>query len=221
MKDQVTGIEARFPLRVLRPCICATNKPPLLCDLCGGWQLSSDVWVQFDWVDLVNKSQMRVLVVDDYESWRRYFSTTIRNELGIRVIDEVLDGLDAVQQAERLQPDLILLDIGLPRPNGIEAARRIRKVSPASKIIFVSENRSPDIAEEALSTGAGGYLLKSDAQRELLPAVEAVVRGKRFVSTSLADHLNGPIDPQTGSRFPRRNLATLIPTQNVRIAGTR
>lgn len=74
------------------------------------------------------------------------------------------DGLEAVQQAERLQPDIILLDIGLPTLNGIEAARRIREVSPTSKILFVSENRSPDIAEEALSTGAGGYVVKSDAE---------------------------------------------------------
>lgn len=77
---------------------------------------------------------------------------------------------------------------GLPTLNGIEAARRIWKVSPASKILFVSENRYVDIAEEALSTGAGGYVVKSDAASDLLPAVDAVLKGKRFVSASLAGH---------------------------------
>jgi DNA-binding NarL/FixJ family response regulator len=85
-------------------------------------------------------------------------------------------------------PPEILLDIGLPTLNGIEAARRIRERAPTSKILSVSENRSPDTAEAALSTGAGGYLVKSDAASELLPAVRAVLEGKRFVSGSLAGH---------------------------------
>src|SRR4030095_8425698 len=100
---------------------------------------------------------------------------------------EVCDGAEAVQQAQELQPDLILLDIGLPTLNGIEAARRIRKVSPTSKILFVTENRSTDIVEEALSTGASGYVVKSNAGSELLPAIEAVLRGKQFVSARLND----------------------------------
>ena len=141
--------------------------------------------------ELVNKTPIRVLVVDDYEPWRRYCLTTLRNEQGLQVVGEVADGLEAVQQAQELQPDLILLDIGLPTLNGIEAARRIRNVSSASKILFVSENRSADIAEEALSTGSGGYVIKSDAERELLPAIEAILAGKRFVSASLAGHFLG------------------------------
>jgi DNA-binding NarL/FixJ family response regulator len=127
-----------------------------------------------------------VFVVDDYEPWRRYFATTPRKQLGLQVIGEASDGLEAVQRAQELQPDLILLDIGLPTLNGIEAARRIREVSSASKILFVSENRSAGIAEEALSTGAGGYVLKSDAAGELLPATKAVLEGKRLISASLA-----------------------------------
>jgi len=104
------------------------------------------------------------------------------------VTGQVSDGLEAVQQAQELQPDLILLDIGLPTINGIEAARRIREVSPVSKILFVSEIRSPEIAEQALNTGAGGYVLKSHAAIELLPAIKAVLEGKRFISASLAGH---------------------------------
>jgi CheY-like chemotaxis protein len=106
----------------------------------------------------------------------------------LRIVGEVSDGLEAVQVAQELQPDLILLDIGLPALNGIEAARRIREVSPSSKILFMSENRSPDIAEEAIRTGASGYVVKSDAASDLLPAIKAVLEGKRFTSASLAGH---------------------------------
>jgi DNA-binding NarL/FixJ family response regulator len=131
---------------------------------------------------------MRVLIVDDYEPWHAFVATTFHKETELQVVGKVSDGLQAVQMAQELQPDLILLDIGLPKLNGIEAARRIREVSPASKIVFVSENRSADVAEEALSTGAGGYVVKSDAASELLPAIKAVLEGKRFVSASLASH---------------------------------
>jgi len=103
----------------------------------------------------------------------------------LQIICEVSDGLEAVQKAEELQPDLVLLDIGLPNLNGIEAARRIRELSPKSRILFVSEDRSWDIAGEALRTGANGYVVKSDAASELLPAVEAVLQGKQFVSSGL------------------------------------
>ena len=131
---------------------------------------------------------VRILVVDDYAPWHEFVTKTFSKETELQVIGQVGDGLEAVQQAERLHPDLILLDIGLPTLNGIEAARRIREVFPASKILFVSENRSVDIAEEALSTGAEGYVVKSDAESELLPAIKAVLEGKRFVSASLAGH---------------------------------
>jgi len=136
----------------------------------------------------VDKSPIRVLVVEDCEPWRRHFSTALQKQPELQVIGEVSDGLEAVQNAQELQPDLILLDIGLPSLNGLEVARRIRKVSPASRILFVSENRSADIAEEALSTGASGYVVKSDTGSELLPAVKAVLEGKRFISASLASH---------------------------------
>jgi DNA-binding NarL/FixJ family response regulator len=129
---------------------------------------------------------IRVLVVEDYGPWLRFISSELQKLSNLQAIGEVSDGQEAVQQAQALQPDLILLDIGLPTINGIEAARRIREVSPASKILFVSENRSPEIAEEALNTGAAGYVLKSDAATELLPAIKAVLEGKRFVSANLA-----------------------------------
>ena len=136
---------------------------------------------------ILEKSTLSVLIVDDYEPFRQFIATKLQTDPQLRIIKEACDGAEAVQQAQELQPDLILLDIGLPTLNGIEAARRIRKVSPTSKILFVTENRSTDIAEEALSTGAGGYVVKSNAGSELLPAIEAVLRGKQFVSAGLND----------------------------------
>jgi len=133
-------------------------------------------------------SSIRVLLVEDFEPWRRFYRSAFQKLSEFQVIGEVSDGLEAVNQARQLQPDLILLDIGLPTLHGIEAARRIRDISPASKILFVSENRSVDIVKEALNTGGSGYVVKSDAARELLAAVSAVLEGKRFDSASVFDH---------------------------------
>ena len=134
------------------------------------------------------RTPIRILVVDDYEPWCRFLRLTLLAHEELQVIGQFSDGPEAIQNAKELQPDLILLDVGLPTLNGIEAARHIRKVSPKSKILFVSENRSPDVAEEALRTGARGYVIKSDAARELLPAIKAILAGKRFISATLAGH---------------------------------
>jgi DNA-binding NarL/FixJ family response regulator len=128
---------------------------------------------------------MRILIADDYEGWRQQARSLLQAERQWQVIAEASDGSEAVQKAEELKPDLIVLDIGLPNLNGIEAARRIRELSPDSKIIFLSLYSSPDLVQAALSTGALGYVHKADAQSELLPAVDAVLRGKQFVSSSL------------------------------------
>ena len=127
----------------------------------------------------------RVLVVDDYKPWLRFISSMLQKQSNLQVIGEVSDGLEAVQKAQELKPDLILLDVGLPTMNGIEAARQIRQRVPESKILIVSENRSWDVAEKALSMGADGCVVKSDAASELLPAVKAVLEGKAFVSSRL------------------------------------
>jgi DNA-binding NarL/FixJ family response regulator len=140
----------------------------------------------------VSRFPIHVLVVDDYQAWRRFAVTTIQREPEWRVIGEVSDGVLAVQMAQQLQPDLIVLDIGLPSLNGIQAARQIRNDSPNSRILFLSENRSSDIVEEALRTGAGGYVLKSDAATQLLPAMKEVLQGKQFVSSTLVGKKPSP-----------------------------
>jgi len=133
-------------------------------------------------------SPIRFLVADDFEDWRRQIRLLLQARPQSQIIAEASDGTEAVQKAEELKPDLILLDIGLPRLNGIEAARQIRQLSPSSKIVFLSMYNSPDVVQAALGTGALGYVLKSDARRELLPAVDAVLRSKQFVSSSLKDY---------------------------------
>ena len=127
-------------------------------------------------------SSVRILVVDDYEPFRRFVCSTLERRPDLQIIGEASDGLEAVQKAEDLQPDLILLDIGLPTLNGIEVARRIRELSPQSKILFVSQETSVHIVQAALAEGAKGYVVKTDSRRELLRAVDAVLRGERFVS---------------------------------------
>jgi len=130
-------------------------------------------------------SLIRVLVVDDFQDWRRQVRSLLQARPEWQIIAEASDGSEAVQKAEDLKPDLILLDIGLPKLNGIEAARRIRQRSPSSKIIFLSQNNNLDFVRAALGTGALGYVLKTDAGRELLPAVDAVLGGKQFFSSSV------------------------------------
>jgi DNA-binding NarL/FixJ family response regulator len=128
---------------------------------------------------------LRMLIVDDFEPWRHFVSSALQKQGDLQILHEVSDGLAAVYKAEDLRPDLILLDIGLPTLNGIEAARRIRELSPNSKILFLSEQHSPDVAEAALEAGGAGYVVKSDAGRELLPAVKALSEGKRYVGSRL------------------------------------
>ena len=130
-------------------------------------------------------SSVRVLVVDDFEAWRRFVCSMLRKNPELQVVGEASDGLEAVHKAEQLQPDLIVLDLGLPTLNGIEAARQIRKLAPESKILVLSQESSADVVQEALSSGVRGYVLKTRAGVDLLAAVEAVLERRQFVSSGL------------------------------------
>ncbi len=129
----------------------------------------------------------KILVVDDFEPFRRLVCSILHQRAEFHVI-EASDGLEAIQKSEQVQPDLILLDIGLPKLNGIEAARRVREVATCAKILFLSQESSPDVVREALSLGALGYVHKSRAQTELLLAIKAILRGKGFVGIGLNGH---------------------------------
>jgi DNA-binding NarL/FixJ family response regulator len=127
-------------------------------------------------------SSASVLVVEDYEPFRRFICSTLGKKPELRIVGEASDGLHAVQKAEELQPDLILLDIGLPTLNGIEAACRISRLVPAAKVLFISQNNDAEVVTAALRNGAKGYVRKENAKKDLLPAIESVLRGDRFVS---------------------------------------
>jgi DNA-binding NarL/FixJ family response regulator len=105
----------------------------------------------------------------------------------LHVIGEVSDGVEAIRKAEELRPDLILLDIGLPTLNGIEAARQIRRLVQECKIVFLSQESSADVVQEAFRLGAMGYVVKTDARSDLLTAMSAVLRGETFASSRLAE----------------------------------
>jgi DNA-binding NarL/FixJ family response regulator len=166
-------------------------------------------------LDLVKGSDLetpsrRILVVEDYEPFRRFICSTLSKEPGFQIC-EAADGLEAVKKAEELQPELILLDIGLPSLNGIGAARQIRKASPESKILFVSQESSADVVQEALALGALGYVVKVHAGSELLPAVEAVLQGRQFVSSGLSGHCFTPLSDSKALDHPSEPLQPPAP----------
>jgi DNA-binding NarL/FixJ family response regulator len=128
---------------------------------------------------------VRVLVVEDFEPFRRFICSTLGKLPRLQIVGEVSDGRNAVSRAEELQPDLILLDIGLPTLDGIEAARQIRARSPASKIMFVTQESATHFVEEAFGIGAMAYVTKMRVRKDLLAAVNAVLEGRQFVSAGL------------------------------------
>jgi len=161
------------------------------------------------------KRLIRVLFVEDYAPFRNFLRTTLQENQELEIVGEASNGLEALGKFQDLDPDLIILDIGLPELNGIEVTRRIRSLSPRPKILIVSQNRSRDIAEEALRSGASGYVVKSAADRELLPAVESVLKGEQFVSTSLVGRDLGGAATAGGER-QRHSEADASPGQEKR-----
>jgi DNA-binding NarL/FixJ family response regulator len=145
----------------------------------------------------------RILVVDDFPEWRRFIRTMLEAREDLQIIAEAGDGIEAVEKAQELKPDLALLDIGLPLLNGFDAARQIRKLSPDTKILFCSQESSVDIVEEARRLGAHGYLVKSDGS-QLLYAVKAVLHEKQFVISRNLAHpaISTPLDRQPEDRQP-------------------
>jgi DNA-binding NarL/FixJ family response regulator len=125
---------------------------------------------------------VRVLVVEDFLPFRRAILLILAEMSDLQVVGETAHGMEAVQKAVELKPDLILLDIGLPSLNGIEVARQIRRLVPESKIIFLTQETAVDVVQEAIGTGARGYVVKMKAGNDLLSALKAVLSGKTFIS---------------------------------------
>ena len=128
-------------------------------------------------------SSFRILIADSFEPWVRYASSTLEKDQSLEIVGMAGDGLEAVQKAIELKPDLVLLSVGLPKLNGLEAAKRICEAVPGVKLLFATQNTDPDVMTGALSNGAHGYLWKMDASRELLPAIRAIRRGEQFISS--------------------------------------
>jgi CheY-like chemotaxis protein len=135
-----------------------------------------------------NMKSWRILVVEDFKLFRDFVCSTLQETTEFRVAATASDGLEAIQRAEESQPDLILLDIGLPKLNGLEAAKQLRIVAPRAKVLILSENNDSDVVKAAMSDGCCGYVLKSDAAGELLPAMAKVLRGERFLSSGIASY---------------------------------
>jgi two-component system, NarL family, nitrate/nitrite response regulator NarL len=116
---------------------------------------------------------IRILLVDDSDQWRFLVRSILERTPWFQVVGEASDGVEAVTQATALLPDVVLLDIGMPRLNGIEAAKNIRQTCPESRIIFLTQEHDSDVRNAALATGGVAYLLKSSASSELRSVIES------------------------------------------------
>lgn len=132
-------------------------------------------------------SLVRILIVDDFDLWKGFVIARLRERPDLTIAGFASDGLQAVQKAEELQPDLVLLDMMLPKLNGIEAAQHIRRVAPMAKILFVSSESDSESVQTAFQAGGSGYVSKMEAAAGLLAGIDAVLRGERFVSPGLTD----------------------------------
>jgi DNA-binding NarL/FixJ family response regulator len=130
---------------------------------------------------------LRILIADDHEVVRRGIRALLESHPSWTVCGEVGDGRQAVEQAKQLAPDLVILDVAMPGLNGLDAARRIREVAPHAQILILTMYESDQLVRQVLAAGARGYLLKSDAGRELINAVEALSHRKPFFTARIAE----------------------------------
>jgi DNA-binding NarL/FixJ family response regulator len=130
---------------------------------------------------------IRILLVDDHPIVRQGLRTLLEGRQGWEVVGEASDGFEALDKADSLQPDVVVLDVTMPRMNGLEACRQIRQRGSALEILFVTQHDSPQMMREALDAGARGYVVKSNAARDLLEAVEAVSQHREFTALARRD----------------------------------
>jgi DNA-binding NarL/FixJ family response regulator len=132
-----------------------------------------------------NQDKVRILVADDNEIIRKVLCDVLRSEPAYEVVCESLTAGDTINKAEELQPNVVVLDISLPDMNGIEVVRQIRQVAPSAEILLCSQHELEYIVKAGIAAGARGYLLKSEAVKELVPAITAVTRGEQYISPGI------------------------------------
>ncbi len=123
---------------------------------------------------------IRILIVDDIEAWDCIYTEVLGRHQGWEIVGIARNGVEALQKSRELNPDVVVLDVGLGRMDRLEAARQIRELSPASRLLLVGTAEASQLAELALSIGAYGYVSKRDVVVALVPAVQAVARDERF-----------------------------------------
>lgn len=128
----------------------------------------------------------QILIVEDFADFRTLLVSTLKQRTDLAVIGQAKDGIEAIEQIRELQPDLVLLDISLPKMNGIEVIRQIGPLLGNTKVLIVSQDGSEDVVQEALRLGAHGYVAKTDISTQLFSAIDAVLAGRRFVGRTLA-----------------------------------
>ena len=159
---------------------------------------------------------LRVLIADDHEVARRGIRALLEAHPGWEVCGEAKDGREAVELAHTLKPDLILLDIGMPNLNGLEAARQILAASPEATILILTMQDSDHVVREVLRAGARGFLLKSDAGRDLVAAVEALQGQRTFFTTRVSQMLlDGYLDRENNNNYevPGENFGEVLTTR--------
>jgi len=126
---------------------------------------------------------LRILIADDHDLMRRGIKTLLQSHAGWEVCGEAKTGREVVDKAEKLKPDIVILDIGMPDLNGVEAARRIRKASAATEVLILSMHYSDQLIREIVEAGVRGYVVKSDSDRDLVIAVENLAKHKPFFTS--------------------------------------
>jgi DNA-binding NarL/FixJ family response regulator len=149
---------------------------------------------------------LRILIADDHSVVRAGLRALLESRPGWEVVGEASDGRDAIEKAAKLKPDIAVLDIGMPLLNGVEATRRIRVSSPATEILILTMHESDDLVQQVVSAGARGYILKDEADRVLIAAVDAARQHKPYFSTRISSSLTEELTPADGTKVSRPRL---------------